>query len=351
MAEKKYLDLLGLQTYTKNILVDELSAASGHGPVIYDTTNDKFVTVVFTEGTGANAGKVVKSTEDVVTAATLKTDLDVPTIDASGEGGANGTFKVTVGSTDSYVAIKGLTDAAFNGTDSTVTQGSTNLITSGAVWTAIDNLAEPMVFKGTLGAAGDNPTITELPTASSANEGFTYKVITAGTYASIAAKVGDVFVSNGTAWVIIPAGDDVEDTWRGISVNGTEVQGSAISTGNANFVNGTNTTAAYDSTNKTITFNVATAGVTSSTPTLGVVKVDNSTITVDASGTISATTQASTAAAGTWGSGETHPTTEATLGLVSIYSDVSGLSLTDGILDVNTISYSGTGNDIDALFA
>lgn len=130
-----------------------------------------------------------------------------------------------------------LNNACAKDVDTTVTSGSSNLVTSGAVYTAIDNLPEPMVFKGTLGTGG---TITTLPTASSSNEGFTYKVITAGTYASQSAKVGDVFVSNGSAWVLIPSGDT--DTWRNIKVNGTELLGSAISTGAINFKSGTNTT-------------------------------------------------------------------------------------------------------------
>jgi len=80
---------------------------------------------------------------------------------------------------------------------------------SAADKTKLDNLPKPMVYKGTLGTGG---TITDLPAASSSNEGYTYKVITAGTYASTAAKVGDVFISNGSEWTLIPAGDDVEDT-------------------------------------------------------------------------------------------------------------------------------------------
>ena len=96
-----------------------------------------------------------------------------------------------------------------------------------------------MVFKGTLGTSG---TITDLPVASSANEGFTYKVITAGTYQSIVCKVGDVVVSNGSAWVLIPAGDTDSDTWRDIDINGSSFKGSAISTGKINFKNGSNVT-------------------------------------------------------------------------------------------------------------
>jgi len=59
------------------------------------------------------------------------------------------------------------------------------------LYNQIQNLPSPMVFKGSLGTGG---TITSLPTASTDNEGYTYKVITAGTYASQAAKVGDTFI-------------------------------------------------------------------------------------------------------------------------------------------------------------
>ncbi len=115
--------------------------------------------------------------------------------------------------------------------------------TQSYVNTAISNLPEPMVFKGTL---GDNGTITSLPTASSSNEGHTYKVTKDGTYASKEAKEGDVFVcaSDGStySWILIPAGDDVEDTWRNIKVNGTQLLGNAISTGAINFKNGSNVT-------------------------------------------------------------------------------------------------------------
>ena len=69
----------------------------------------------------------------------------------------------------------------------------------------IDNLPAPMVFKGTLGVGG---TITTLPAASSDNLGFVYIVITDGTYASQSAKAGDIFVSDGSTWVLVPAADE-----------------------------------------------------------------------------------------------------------------------------------------------
>ena len=69
----------------------------------------------------------------------------------------------------------------------------------------IDSLPLPMVFKGTLGTGG---TIETLPAASSSNEGFVYIVITNGTYAGQSAKAGDLFVSDGTSWVLVPSADD-----------------------------------------------------------------------------------------------------------------------------------------------
>jgi phage minor structural protein len=156
--------------------------------------------------------------------------------------------------------ISGLGTASEKDYTTSVTQNSTDLVTSGAVWAVIDNLPEPMIFKGTLGTNG---TITTLPTASSFNEGYTYKVITDGTYATIPAKVGDVFTSNGTEWVLIPSGDEtVADTWRNININGTEVLGNGINTGVIDFVNGTGTTANFNATGNKLKFDVDTNNLT-----------------------------------------------------------------------------------------
>lgn len=75
---------------------------------------------------------------------------------------------------------------------------------------AISDLAGGMVFKGSVGSSG---TIewSALPTAGSANKGYTYKVITAHATAPIC-EVGDVIVSDGSAWVVIPSGDEPSGT-------------------------------------------------------------------------------------------------------------------------------------------
>lgn len=64
---------------------------------------------------------------------------------------------------------------------------------------------DAMHYMGTLGAIAQKPTITALPTT--ARIGDAYKVITAGTYSSIAAEVGDLFIYSGS-WTLIPSGDD-----------------------------------------------------------------------------------------------------------------------------------------------
>ena len=96
--------------------------------------------------------------------------------------------------------------------------GSTKIATTAYVDTAISDLPEPMLFKGSLGTGG---TITSLPAASSSNEGYVYKVITAGTYASQSAKVGDTFISDGSSWVLIPSGDEPNGTVTSVTLQAT----------------------------------------------------------------------------------------------------------------------------------
>lgn len=98
----------------------------------------------------------------------------------------------------------------------------------------IKALPTPMQFKGSLGTGG---TITSLPTASEDNEGFVYKVITAGTYAGQAADVGDQFVcakpegEQSYSWIYIPSGDEPSGTVTSVGMTvptGLSVSGSPI---------------------------------------------------------------------------------------------------------------------------
>lgn len=108
--------------------------------------------------------------------------------------------------------------AAYRYVSDTVVSGSPNLVTGDAVYDAIAALPEPMIFKGTVGDAGDSPTITwaNLPTASG-HEGYTYKVITDHTSAPVC-EVGDTIISNGSAWVVIPSGDEPSGTVTSVGI-------------------------------------------------------------------------------------------------------------------------------------
>lgn len=98
---------------------------------------------------------------------------------------------------------------------------------------AITNLPEPMIFKGTLGTGG---TITSLPTAAVSNEGWTYKVITAGTYNSQSAKVGDLFICRNVSgslyeWTYVPSGDEPSGTVTNVATGAELTGGPITSTG------------------------------------------------------------------------------------------------------------------------
>lgn len=109
-----------------------------------------------------------------------------------------------------------------------------------AVKKLVDSIPDPMIFKGTLGTGG---TIASLPSASASNTGHTYKVITAGTYASQSAKIGDTFISDGKSWVIIPSGDEPEGTVTNVAAtgsNGIQVTGGPITSSGTFVIQGVN---------------------------------------------------------------------------------------------------------------
>ena len=92
----------------------------------------------------------------------------------------------------------------------------TKVATEKAVASAIDALPEPMIFKGSVGDSG-TVTWTNLPSAASSNEGYTYKVITKHT-TTPKCEVGDTIISNGSEWVVIPSGDEPKGDVTGIKL-------------------------------------------------------------------------------------------------------------------------------------
>ena len=125
-----------------------------------------------------------------------------------------------------------------------------------------------VVLKGT---AGTNGTVTKstFPAASETTLGDAYKVITADTYQGVAAKVGDMLICYYTgssyAWMLIPSGDDIEDTWREIQVNGTQILANGTTTNALNLKAGTNMT--LTNSNGTVTFDATDTGATAVTIT------------------------------------------------------------------------------------
>lgn len=107
-------------------------------------------------------------------------------------------------------------------TTSTYSSTGTAPVNGTAVAAALATLPEPMVYKGTLGTGG---TITALPVDGTAGVGYTYKVITAGTYAGQAAKAGDLFIchtktGSANTWDYIPSADEPSGTVTSIQIKG-----------------------------------------------------------------------------------------------------------------------------------
>lgn len=128
----------------------------------------------------------------------------------------------------------------------------------------LGKLNAAVILKGTLGTAADGGTIQTLPAASATVLGHAYKVITAGTYGGITAKVGDMFIcyESGTktyAWMLIPSGDDVEDTWRPIKLEGTQILTNGTSSKPLNFKQGANVTITNNNGDLTIAAGVPLA--------------------------------------------------------------------------------------------
>ena len=94
---------------------------------------------------------------------------------------------------------------------------------------AVTGVTGGMVFKGTIGTSG---TIawSSLSSASALNKGYTYKVITAHDSAPICA-VGDLIVSDGSDWVVVPSGDEPSGTVTSVATSNGLTGGPITSSG------------------------------------------------------------------------------------------------------------------------
>lgn len=211
----------------KTITITGTGGLSGGGNLAESRTISHAVPV----GAAAKTSGLYKIATDkfghvTSTAAVTKTDitaLGIPATDTNTtytfQGASNG-FKVTPsnGETQTVIVSPSIknnvtkTDATttagyipkFNNTTGVIENGysvqttlassSTAIPTAAAVVAAIDNkiaTADAMIYKGTLGTDG---TVTKVP-ANGYKVGWTYKVITAGTYAGIKCEVGDMLIA------------------------------------------------------------------------------------------------------------------------------------------------------------
>ena len=113
---------------------------------------------------------------------------------------------VSISLTDGKIVIGVITQGTINGTD----DENNKIANIGAIKKYVAGgiaASDAMVFRGTIGAADKNPTVTALP--EGAGVGDTYKVVSDGTYGTLAARVGDIIIyAKDLGWVLVPSGDD-----------------------------------------------------------------------------------------------------------------------------------------------
>ena len=190
----------GVATIT---LTDNLNKTStvkiGQGDNVTLTIEDgiikiKAVDTVYTVGKVAeNNGVTVKLTDNKAGS----TSQDVAFVPGD---------NVSISLTDGKIVIGVVTQGTINGTD----DENNKIANIGAIKKYVAGgiaASDAMVFRGTIGAADKNPTVTALP--EGAGVGDTYKVVSDGTYGTLAARVGDIIIyAKDLGWVLVPSGDD-----------------------------------------------------------------------------------------------------------------------------------------------
>lgn len=323
----KYLDLEGLKYYHSKTQEEFVAKEAGKGLSTNDyTTAEKNKLAGIAEG--AN-----KTTVDSALSASSANPVQNKVINTA------------------LAAKAPLASPAFTGTPTAPTPGAsvnnTQIATTAFVQALINNkiaAADAMIFKGTIGTDG---TITALPATHST--GWTYKVITAGTYAGAKCEVGDMIVclKDGTA--------DNNADWTVIQAN---IDGAVIGTASAV----ANHVAAFaDATGKVIKdsgFTIGAsvpAGAKYTDTTYAVMKGATSSA-AGATGLVPAPAAGSQAkylrADGTW---QTPPDTNTTYSVVT--ASANGLMSTAMLSKLNGIATSATADsalttaDIDTIFA
>ena len=192
----------GVATITLKDNLDNSKSSTvkiGQGDNITLTVEDgvikiKAVDTVYTVGKVAeNNGVTVKLTDNKDT----PTSQDIAFVPGD---------NVSISLTDGKIVIGVITQGTINGTD----DENNKIANIGAIKKYVAGgiaASDAMVFRGTIGAADKNPTVTALP--EGAGVGDTYKVVSDGTYGTLAARVGDIIIyAKDLGWVLVPSGDD-----------------------------------------------------------------------------------------------------------------------------------------------
>lgn len=218
----------GSASFTNNLQANTINGVEvGSNPKFIDT-----VTTVTTTGSG-NAVTAITASNGALTV-------------------TKGTTFLTGSSTLDASKLSGAIPSTVTATTQASTDNSTKIATTAYVTTAIANLPEPMIFKGSVGTGG---TITSLPTAAASNEGHTYKVITA--LSSPSAKVGDTVISNGSSWIVIPSGDEPSGTVTSVGISnggGLSVSGSPVTSSGTITISHADTSSQASSSNSGRTY-------------------------------------------------------------------------------------------------
>jgi len=197
--------------------IDSLSA---------DTSTTKLYPVVADKSGYLAVGVPWTDSDHITSATTSGSGNAVTAISAD----ANGALTVTKGTTflTSHQDISGkanLASPAFSGTPTAPTAANgtnnTQIATTAFVMNAF-TANDAMVFKGTIGSSG--ATVTALPATH--YQGWTYKVITAGTYAGAACEIGDMIIcitdgtsANDAHWAVVQSNIDGAVTGPASSVD------------------------------------------------------------------------------------------------------------------------------------
>ena len=134
----------------------------------------------------------------------------------------NSPSDISVGGVSNTV-LEGVTGTTQATGDSTTKIATTEFVHN-ALTTGIAELNDALIYKGTIGTGGDVETLPETYSA-----GWTYKVITAGTYAGHVCEVGDMIVAIEDGWTVVQNNTDIAtSSVTGVVKGGTTVESEKI---------------------------------------------------------------------------------------------------------------------------